>query len=117
MEYTHLSQAMSDYCRYVQLILKSGVNIRTGALQKSIKVSCTVNGAYYQLILSANNYWRYLRNPFPIDSIFTTASLSAPSVHTSFPQDSGSRYKFNFPYWQAKLNQAFELDIKQSLNL
>lgn len=115
MYYNNLRRELDSYCSFLQSTFKSNVQISSGSLRDSIRVSCLVNDREYSLSVNLNNYWRFLLNPIPVDSSFAILGID---VHepTRFPQDSGVRYPINFSDWQVRLNSAFESDILSFLN-
>lgn len=109
MNYPNLTQALNQYCSYIQSVFKSNVQYRTGALRDSIKVWCDINGQSFQLHISLLDYWKYLPNPFPLKEV-----LSMVEPLTLVP--SSSRYPLDFSSWQQRLNQAYESDVLLFLN-
>lgn len=105
MTYPNLTAALNAYAAYLQSTFKEHVQVRTGALRDSIKVWCTVNGQEYQLHIDLNHYWKYLPDPFPINSAFSLLE------QTTIPNTS-RRYPLDIDYWQKQLNGAFELDVQ-----
>lgn len=116
MYYPNLRLALDRYCASLLSTFKSSVQVKTGALRDSIKVSCTVNDTEYSLTVSLNDYWKYLPQPFPWDDAFQVIGVPR-SFHTSFPQSTGyQRYQFNPEQWKVILSDALEKDIRQFLN-
>lgn len=109
MTYPNLSAVLNEYAAYIQTTFKSHVQVKTGSLRDSIKVWCTIDGKEYQLHVMLNHYWKYLPDPFPLKSAF---SLLEEAV---IPFQS-QRYPFDQAYWQTRLNNAFESDIKLYLD-
>lgn len=119
MYYPHLTKELGRYVRALQLSAKSAVQIKTGALQRSITVRCTVDSQEYSMSLSLNHYWRYLIQPFPWSTAFEAAGLEPPedTLHHRYPSDlSGERYTFNFRSWEQRLNNAYEKDVVEFIN-
>lgn len=116
MQYPNLTQALNDYCSALQSSLKSDIQVRTGALRDSITVSCVIDSIHYQLVISLNNYWRYLLPAAPLNLAFNILGLQ-PSLPSADFDISRSRFKFDFSAWESRLNAAFESDLRAFLNI
>lgn len=113
MKFPRLYNALNAYCRYLQSELKGSVQVRTGALRNSIKVRCEVNDQLWSMSINLNNYWKWLREPIPMDEIYDAAGIPRPVYPTKYPRSSGlgTRYKLDLNFWQGYLDDAYKQDI------
>lgn len=117
MYYPNLRLALDQYCQYLVSTFKQSVQVDTGALRDSVKVSCVVNDQEYDMTISLKKYWRWIPQPFPWDDAFKAAGILHPHEYTTYSQESGyTRYQFNPAMWKQRLNAAFQKDIEYMLN-
>lgn len=109
---------LDAYCRHIQTELKTNVQVRTGALMRSITVRAVIDGEQYSLAVDLNHYWRYLPEPIPMKAIFETAGQKDPDVWTRYYQGDGFRRYggLTLGYWKKALDDAYEKDILWNLN-
>lgn len=108
---------LDEYTEYVQKQLKAGVQVRTGALRKSIEVRCSVDNKQYSMRIALNYYWQWLLDPVPIKKMFTSVYLPDPNHYTRYGEMERSvRYPIDFKIWQEKFNAAYKEDILHKIH-
>lgn len=126
--WTNLRQELDNYAAYLQYSYKSRVQVKTGALRKSIKVWCVWNDSTYSLCLDMLDYWKWIPEAFNVKKAAEVAGTaqgstnvfvdmeygSAPTLHKGY-YDTGRRYPINWDTWQQRLNDAFLKDIQAAI--
>lgn len=118
MLYNHLRIALDEYAAFLTYAYSSSVQVKSGALKSSIRVTAVVNDYSYSLTLSVLDYWKFIPQVFPWNRAEIAAGLPPSPISLSRRAywDNGIRYNVDFSHWQAYLNSAFELDVQDFLN-
>lgn len=117
MKYPSLRRALDSYCRALNSSFKRDVNVRTGALRDSIRVTCTIDGLHYEMHVSLRYYWKFLHPALPLDLVYQSVGLNPPpSLPRADFDHSHHRYSFDFSVWQSRLNDAYEADVRAFLS-
>lgn len=113
MFWPNLRSELDKYVKHLQEVFKDNVQVRTGALQRSIVVRCAIGDDRYSMAIDLNYYWKWLVQPIVVKAVFETAGLPDPDVYTRYSQNSGfARYQnLRLGEWQKRLNAAYEKDI------
>lgn len=105
------------YTEYVQKQLKAGVQVRTGALKRSIEVRCSVDNKKYSMRISLNYYWQWLRDPVPIHRMFKSVYLPDPNHYTRYNEmEHSERYPMDWAFWQEKFDNAYKEDVLHKIH-